>query len=190
MESATSSTDVSQLKSSLFKMRKDRRNVVQNSSECMRRAEEGKVVVLKGNPFLASLFLIIIVGTAVTISIVFSFDLRTVIILLASTLTMGLAAFFSARNKILILHPNGFLYRKLIFFTFCQKWRNLTSPPHFRTETDSEGGRYYNLLFTGMWGIKRFDTSTLKIKDIRDKNLKLQFLWELTSKFFENANLS
>ena len=83
MLSATSNTDVSQLKSRLFKMGKDRRNVVQNSSECTQRAGEGKVIVLKGNPFFAALFLIIIVTTAVTISIVFSFDLRTVIILLA-----------------------------------------------------------------------------------------------------------
>lgn len=190
MLSATSNTDVSQLKSSLFKMGKDHRNVVQNSSECMHKAGEGKVVVLKGDPFLAALFLIIIVTIAVTISIVFSFDFRTVIILLASTLTMGLSAFFSARNKILILHPEGFLFRKMIFLKFCQKWRNLTSPPQFRTEMDPEGGKYHNLIFTGTWGIKKFDISNLKIKDIKDKKLKLQFLWEITSKFFEPTNLS
>ena len=115
MLSATSNTDVSQFKSRLFKMGKDRRNVVQNSSECMHKAGEGNVIVLKGDPLYAALFLIIIVTIAVTLSTIFSFDVRTVIILLASTLTMGLAAYFSARNKILILHPEGFLFRKMIF---------------------------------------------------------------------------
>ncbi len=172
-------------KMNLLRMGKDRRNIVQNSSESMLKAEEGKIIVLKGDPFYAALFLIIIVTTPVIISIVFSFDFRTVIILIASTLTMGLSAYFSARNKILILHPEGFFFRKMIFIKFSQKWKNLTIPPQFKTEFTSEGGKYQNLIFTGTWGIKKLNTSDLKIKDIKDKKLKLQFLWEIVSKYFE-----
>jgi hypothetical protein len=171
-------------------MGKDRRNLVQNSSECMRKAEEGEVIVIKGSPFYAALFLIIIVTVAVTISAVFSFDLRTVIILISSTLTMGLSFYFSARNKLLVLHPEGFLFRKMIFFKYCLKWRNLIGQPQFETVSDSEGGKWHNLIFTGTWGIKKFEITSLKIKDIKDKTQKLQFLSEITSKYFERSNLS
>jgi hypothetical protein len=168
-------------------MRKDRRNIVQNTSELRRKMAEGEVIVLKGDPRYMALFLIAIVTTVIIISTIFSFDVQTVIILLASTLTIGLCAFFSARNKMLILHPEGFLFRKNIFFIFCQKWRNLTSQPQFSIDHDGQGGKYYNLKFTGTWGTKRVNISPLKIKDIKGKKLKLQFLWEITTKFFETS---
>ena len=192
MVSSTSNTDVSQLKRSLWEMRKDRKNLVQNSSDCTSKAEEGKVIVLKGDPRYMALFLIIIVTTAIIITTIIyflshKFHLQTFIILLASTLTIGLGAFFSARNKMLILHPEGFLFRKNIFFIYCQKWSNLTSQPQFSIDSGSHGEKWYNLIFTGTWGTKRFNILSLKIKDIKGKKRKLQFLWEITTKFFEDS---
>ncbi|MFX1498002.1 MAG: hypothetical protein ACFFBH_10770 [Promethearchaeota archaeon] len=183
----TSNNDISQFRNLLLKMGKDRRNIVQNSSELRRKMGEGEVIVLKGDPRYMALFLIIIVNTAIAISTIFSFDVQTVIILLASTLTIGLVAFFSARNKMLILHPEGFLFRKNIFFIFCQKWSNLASQPQLSIDSGSNGEKWYNLIFTGTWRTKRVDISSLKIKDIKGKKLKLQFLWEITTQFFETS---
>jgi hypothetical protein len=100
----TSSNEISQFRNLLLKMRKDRKNIIQNSSELRRKMGEGEVIVLKGDPRYMALFLIIIVTTAIITSTIY-FDLQTFIILLASTLAIGLGAFFSARNKVLILHP-------------------------------------------------------------------------------------
>ena len=188
MASSASNIDISQFRKILLKLGKERSNLVQNSSECRQKAEKGEVIVLKGNPFYAALFLIAIVGTAVTISSIFSFDIRTVIILLASTLSMGLTAFFSARSKMLVLHPEGFLYRKMIFFIFSQKWSNLTSQVQIEIYKDSEGGKWHNLIFNGNWGIKKFDIGILKIKDIKKKEIKVKFLKEIISNFYEVTN--
>lgn len=179
----TSSDEISQFRNRLLIMRKDQKNIVQNSSELRRKMGEGEVIVLKSDPRYMALFLIIIVTTAIIISTIY-FDLQTFIILLASTLTIGLGAFFSARNKLLILHPEGFLFRKNIFFTFCQKWSNLTSQPQFSIDSGPNGEKWYNLIFTGTWRTKRFNILSLKIKDIKGKKRKLQFLWEITTKFF------
>jgi hypothetical protein len=186
----TSNNDISQFRDLLFEMRKDRRNIVQDTSELRRKMAEGGVIVLKGDPRYMALFLIAIVTTAIIITTIIyflshKFDLQTFIILLASTLTIGFAAVFSARNKLLILHPEGFLYRKNIFFVFCQKWSNLTSQPQFSIDSGPHGEKWYNLKFTGMWGTKRFNVFSLKLKDIKGIKRKLQFLWEIISKFFE-----
>ena len=185
----TSNNDISQLRNLLLTMRRDRGNIVQNSSELRRKMGEGEVIVLKGDPRYMALFLIVIVTTAIIISTIIYFDLQTFIILLASTLTIGLVTFFSARNKLLILHPEGFLFRKNIFFIYCQKWSNLTSQPQFSIDSGPNGEKWYNLIFTGTWGTKRFNIFSLKIKDIKGKKRKLQFLWEITSKFFETNRM-
>jgi hypothetical protein len=52
----TSNNDISQFRNLLLKMGKDRRNIVQNSSELRRKMDEGEVIVLKGDPRYMALF--------------------------------------------------------------------------------------------------------------------------------------
>ena len=183
-----SNNEISQFRNLLLEMRKDRRNIVQNSSELRRKMSEGEVIVLKGDPRYMALLLIILVTMAIITSAIY-FVPQTFIILLAPTLAIGLGAFFSAQNKFLILHPEWFLFRKNFFFIYCQKWSNLTIPPQVSILSGPYGNKSYYLKFTGTWGNKRVEVSRLKIEDIKREKQRLQFLEEITTKYFETRSV-
>ena len=177
-------TDLFNFQSSLIQVGKDPQYITQNSSECMQKAEEGKIVVMKGDALQSWLFWLMIVF-AVTSAIS---NIYTVI----PSFSVILLVYVYARNKKLILHPEGFLIQKN-FSRYCQKWENLDSPP--RTETIYGYRKLLRyLIFEYAWGINKikkgklsFPISFLKLTDIRNLKSKQKFLEEITSKFYEDS---
>ena len=181
--------EITQFRDTLLKMKRNSAKSDQDSKNIENKVAEGKLIVLKGSPklvlILYSIFLIGLIG----VELIY-FDLQTSIILLSVWLGTGVIYFTALKSLLLILHPEGFLLRRYILFKYSQKWENLISPPSIEKVIDSEGGAWYNLKLTGPWEVKRINAAYLKIRDIKNKEEKMNFIGKIMLIYYERASLS
>jgi hypothetical protein len=202
--SMESIADLSQFQSSLIQFGSDVGNQVILSSELMRMAEEGKVVVLKGDPFKLIVFWLNLFITLMAIISTWFTPIPSIVIMLL--------IYVSARRKMLILHPEGFLIRQKISQIYCQKWENITGPPQSKVVYNGQGGAWFVLNFESLWEVKivkdggsiawgmkkkkkwgsGIDITSLKIDDINKIKMqkKLDFLREIATIYYNRANKS
>lgn len=190
--SVTSATDTSFFQDSLLKLRRNKSYIFTNSKDIEKKAEEGEIIILRGSPrfvlILYSIFLVII--TAMISVWVFGFnfiDYNTLVIIFSVWFGTGALYLSVTLSHMIILHPDGFLTRRFFFIKFSQKWKFLTHPPSVAVENDSEGGKWYNIIFTGPWGEKRMKTSFLKIKDMKKPEEKMNFIGKIARIYFEKS---
>jgi len=179
----------SQFRDFLLKLKNDPTNIVRNSNEGELRAKEGKVIVLRGNTLPVIIFFGVFIAVIISMHLTFlRFDFRTLLILYSVWFVCGSISFLGILNNLFILHPDGFLYRRFIFSKFSQKWKNLISQPVMEKSSGSEGGTYYHIKFAGGWGIKKYSISSLKIKGIKRKNEKMEFIEKLVLSYYDRAH--
>ena len=151
--SVISVSDKSQFQNNLLKLKRDKSFIVNTSKDIEKKAEEGEIIVLKGSPrFILILWSINLLIIAVMLSVwIFGFnffDLQTFIIIMSVWFGTLVLFIIKSMSDLIILHPDGFLIRRFIFFKYSQKWIFLTHPPTVAIATDSSGSKYYNIIFT------------------------------------------
>jgi len=187
--------DTSQLQNTLLKLSKEKSYIVNNSNDLMKKAEEGEIVVLRGRPrfilILYSIFLLIIGAMMSVWYFGFSFmDWNTLIIIFSVWFGTGVFFLSVTMSHIIIFHPEGFLTRRFFFIKFTQKWKFLTEPPSAVIDSGPQGGKFYNVVFTGPWGVKRMITSFLEIKDLRKNKDKMNFIGKIARIYHEKSRKS
>ena len=118
------------------------------------------------------------------------FDLLTFIIIMSVWFGTGVFFLSVTMSHIIIFHPEGFLTRRFFFIKFTQKWKFLTEPPSAVIDSGPQGGKFYNVVFTGPWGVKRMITSFLEIKDLRKNKDKMNFIGKIARIYHEKSRKS
>jgi hypothetical protein len=182
----------SQFQNTILKLRKEKSYIINNSKHAEKKAEEGENIVFRGSPrfilILWSIFLLIIaVMLAIWIYGFNFFNLLTFIIVISVWFGTGVLFTIGTMSLLIILTPDGFLVRRFLFFRFSQKWKSLTIAPEVAVETDPQGGKYYNLKFTGSWGTRRINTRSIGIKDIKKANEKMNFIGKIAQIYYEKS---
>jgi hypothetical protein len=182
----------SQFQDTLIKMRKNESLIVNTSKDAEKKAEQGEPIVLRGSPrFLLIMYAIFLLMIAVMVSVwIFGFKffyLPTFIIIISVWFGTGVLFVIGSMYNLIILHPDGFLIRRFIFFKFSRKWKNLTQPPSVAIETAAQGATYLNLLFSGPWGTRRIDTRSFRINDIRKAKEKMNFIGKITQIYYAKS---
>ncbi|MHA1110184.1 MAG: hypothetical protein ACTSRE_03740 [Promethearchaeota archaeon] len=190
--STISVDDSFQFQNTLLKLRRDKSSVVTNSKSIEKMAEEGKIIVLRGSPrfvlMVYGIFLLIIIGMVLIWTLAFDFfDLSTIIIVLSVWVGTGIFYLTVVSSLLLIIHPDGFLIRRLIFFKYSQTWNKLTQAPKAVMGYDSEGGKWYNLYFNDYSGRKRINVGHFRIKDIKKADDRMKFIEKIVLEYFNEA---
>ena len=188
----TSESDSNKLKNTLMNLRRDKSLILTDSKNIEKKAEEGAVIILKGSPrFVLILYAIFLLIIGIMISIwVFGFnfmDWNTLLIVFSVWFGTGVLFVIGTMSNLIILHPDGFLIRRYIFFKFSQKWKNLTQSPHVGVETDPQGGKWYNIVFTIPFRKKRMNTSHLKITDKKKFTEKMEFIGKILLVYYDRS---
>ena len=190
--STISVNDSSQFENTLLNLKRDKSSIVNNSKSIEKMAEEGEIIVLRGSPrfvlMVYGIFLLIITAMALVWTIGFNFfDLSTFIIIISVWFGTGLLYLAVVSSLLLIIHPNGFLIRRMIFFKYSQTWNNLTQVPKTEMGFDSEGGKWYNLYFNDYSGRKRINVGHFRIKDIKKADDRMKFIEKIVLDYFNKA---
>ena len=190
--STISVNDSSQFENTLLNLKRDKSSIVNNSKSIEKMAEEGEIIVLRGSPrfvlMVYGIFLLIITAMILVWTLGFNFfDLSTFIIIISVWFGTGLLYLAVVSSLLLIIHPNGFLIRRMLFFKYSQTWKNLTRAPKAEMGFDSEGGKWYHLYFNDQGGRKRLNIGHFRIEDIKKAYDRMKFIEKIALDYFNKA---
>ena len=184
------SEDITRFKELLLKEEKESNLRVSNKIDIEKAADEGRTIVLKNNPLAFILIYGIILAVFLSMLVTMSFtgyDIVTIIVLFSVWGVSVLITIPIVVTHTIILHPEGFFVRKRIFHTFSQKWINLTSKPETAINTASTGSKQHVLKIPGSWGIEKVEITFIRIKGLRKRKVKTEFLGKIALKYYERA---